>query len=123
MVNVTIYIRNMSKEQWVKRLGWLTINDEPADMGVADHHKALISKGDLRYKEIRWVRCTEDMSKAMTALEQIANGFEDESQALLYVNHNPLLVRDIALNIVKYGKDSVWWKYEPSGDKDSDMAA
>jgi hypothetical protein len=117
MVDITIYVRNMTKEQWQKKLGWLTINDEPADMGIASKLIAIIQPGPdtTRYVDFDYTRIESikgEISEALSHLERIANGFDHENDALLYVNINNKWVRDIALNIVKYGKESVWWKYE-----------
>ena len=118
MVSVTVCLRDMTKEQWEKKFGWLTINDEPANMAVATRQLYYIHRptqadipdyGDMNN---RYFEETKETSDALEHLENIANGFVNEEEAILYVNHNSSKVRAIALNIVKYGKEAVWWLYE-----------
>jgi hypothetical protein len=120
MVKVTIYIRNMDRETWIKRLSIMSINDEPADEVIADRISAICQLGATRYKEFAYDEYTPH-SDVLTHLEQIANGQAHEQDALLYVNHPHSVISTIALNFVKWGHKAVWWKYEHyESDEDED---
>lgn len=63
----------------------------------------------------RYISLCQEDSNALTTLERIANLMEDPVLAFLYVNHKMKCdaVSHRAINMVKYGYDSVWWQYEP----------
>jgi hypothetical protein len=133
MVDVTIHVRDSDKE-----LPWLSINGESADLEInttcyyvkiqrtpvpieklKDPNGHTNSLGNFTYKESRYLFQSQVDSDALEHLENIANGFADESGALLYINDNIRMIRHIALNIVKYGRKSVWWEYRTDRSEDA----
>lgn len=113
MVKISFNVRNMTKEQWSKMLGIMTYNGEPAHYALATRFSFFISQDESPRYNMEQL----EVSNALEHLEQIANGFVNENEALLYVNFSTdtqigdFEVRVIAQNIIKYGRESVWCQY------------
>ena len=103
-VEVTIYVRTMSREEYEKRFEWLTVVSAPEPF---EKDWWLGETFTFHYSiEKSW-----GGSDALTHLERIANHMEHENGALLYVNHESIIISTIANAILKFGRDAVRWEY------------
>ena len=123
MVDVTIYIRDINEEERYANIKETDPDNVfiPVYMAVATTFKCKIQSppyysisypGPFSEWHNRYVNFNQEDSDSLSHLEEIANGFKPEQEALLYVNDSFRYVNHIALNILRYGRSSVIWKYE-----------